>query len=234
MAKLRLLLAVISSLTTATVLADFGGNIAVMTDYVWRGVSQTLGDPALQAELNYEHDSGLYAGVWGSNVDFFDGSDPEADPEEDDEADVEIDIWAGFAGETAGGLGWDVGAIAYLFPGANRDVLDNNEEFYAGLSYGLFSATVYQDFDNDTTYVDLAAEFELPGEFGLGVHGGSFNFDDATDYVDWSVALSKELAGFGFELSYTDTDFSGVECEEFSGKRRLCDKTLIFTVSWEF
>jgi len=234
MAKLKVFIAVIFSLFTATVLADLGGNIAVTTDYVWRGVSQTLGDPALQAEVSFEHDSGFYAGIWGSNVDFFDEGDPESDPADDDEADVEVDVWVGFAGETAGGLGWDVGVIAYLFPGANRDVLDNSEEFYAGLSYGYFSATAYQDFDNDTTYIDLGAEFELPQEFGLGVHVGSFNFDTGTDYADWKVALSKEIAGFGFELSYTDTDFSDTECEDFSGKPDLCDETLVFTVSREF
>lgn len=234
MTKLKQLTAVIFSLVSATALAEFGGNIAVTTDYVWRGVSQTLGDPALQAEVSFEHDSGFYAGFWGSNVDFFDESDPEADPEDDDEADVEVDVWVGFAGETEGGLGWDVGVIAYLFPGANRDVLDNSEEFYGGLSYGYFTATVYQDFDNDTTYVDVGAEFELPREFTLGAHVGSFNFDEGTDYSDWSIALSRELTGFGFELSYIDTDFSDDDCEEFSGKRDLCDETLVFTLSKEF
>ncbi len=234
MAKLKVLNAVVCSLLPAAVLADLGGNVSVTTDYVWRGVSQTLGDPALQAELSFEHDNGFYTGVWGSNVDFFDESDPEADPEDDDEADLEVDVWVGFAGESEGGLGWDVGAIAYLFPGANRDVLDNSEEFYVGLSYSYFSATVYRDFDNDTTYLDAGTEFELPREIGLGLHVGSFNFDSGTDYVDWKVALSKELAGFGLELSYTDTDFSDDECEEFSGKRHLRDETSIFTVSWEF
>ena len=59
----------LASLTTAAS-AEFSGNVALTTDYVWRGVSQTDEGPAVQGGFDYEHESGFSAGVWGSNVDF--------------------------------------------------------------------------------------------------------------------------------------------------------------------
>jgi hypothetical protein len=52
-----------------TVSAGISGNITLTSDYIWRGVSQTTGDPALQGGVAYSHENGFYAGVWGSNVD---------------------------------------------------------------------------------------------------------------------------------------------------------------------
>ena len=83
--------------------AQYSASLTLTSDYVWRGVSQTLGDPAVQGSFDYEHNSGLYAGVWASNVDFFDPSAPGASVADDDNADLELDLWLGYAGETRGG-----------------------------------------------------------------------------------------------------------------------------------
>ena len=58
------------SLASQTKAADFSGNAALTTDYVWRGSTQTQGDPAVQAGFKLSGDSGLYASIWGSNVRF--------------------------------------------------------------------------------------------------------------------------------------------------------------------
>ena len=210
--------------------AGFSANLAVTTDYVWRGVSQTLGDPALQGGLDFEHDSGVYAGVWASKVDFFDGGDPEADPADDDGADVEIDYYAGFAGETENGLGWDIGIVSYTFPDSD---LDSSEEVYLGLSYNMFSAQVSQDFGSDSTYVEAAAEIALPKEFVFTVHASLFSFEDDIDYLDFKLALGKTFGGFDFELAYTDTDLSDTECADadFAGFEDVCDGTVTLTVT---
>ena len=74
--------------------AEFTGNVAATTNYVWRGVTQIDDGPAVQGGLDYAHDSGFYVGTWASNVDF----DGENDPQ------YELDLYGGYGGE-AGNFG---------------------------------------------------------------------------------------------------------------------------------
>ena len=88
--------------------AELSANVAVTSDYIWHGVSQTNERPALQAGVEYAHESGFYIGTWGSNVDF---AEDVADP-----ARVEIDLYGGVRGETEWGLGWDSESAALHVP----------------------------------------------------------------------------------------------------------------------
>lgn len=73
-------------MTSSLVSADVSTNIAVVSNYLFRGVTQTDGSPAVQGGIDFEHASGFYAGTWASNVDF------------GDEISYELDLYAGFAG----------------------------------------------------------------------------------------------------------------------------------------
>ncbi|MBP7158350.1 MAG: TorF family putative porin, partial [Thermomonas sp.] len=64
---------------------DVAGSVVATSDYVWRGVSQTQGNPALRLDVSVTHASGFYAGAWASNVDFT------AAGEDDDGIDIELD-----------------------------------------------------------------------------------------------------------------------------------------------
>jgi uncharacterized protein (TIGR02001 family) len=187
--------------------SELSGNVALATDYVWRGVSQTDSDPAIQGGFDFSHSSGFYLGVWGSNVDF------------GDDANIEIDLYGGWATEFDSGLSLDVGIIHYDYP-SESDL--NFEEGYLGIGYGFLSAMVSHDFDNDNTYWDLGADFQLPGEVGLGLHAGYYDFDDGSEYTDWKLAVSKTFGGIDFELAYTDTDIDN---------SNLADGRLILTIS---
>ena len=102
-------IAVLSALTIAllpqTSAAQVSANVALTTDYVWRGVSQNLEDPAIQGGFDYAHDSGFYIGIWGSSVDF---QGPES---------TELDIYGGWSTEFENGVGFDVGFIEYTYHG---------------------------------------------------------------------------------------------------------------------
>src|SRR3546814_12414933 len=82
----------------------FAANVALGTDYVFRGISQTDEEPTVQGGFDWSHDSGIYLGIWGSNVDFDDG----------DEAHLETDIYGGWK-PTWNGFTFDVGGIYYLY-----------------------------------------------------------------------------------------------------------------------
>src|SRR5262245_32928497 len=92
-------------------------------DYDFRGFSQSAKDPAIQASLDYAHDSGWYIGAWASNVDFG-TSDP----------DIEVDYYTGFTfGDAAEGVGFDLGLVYYTYP-SESDA--NYLEAYASAAHG--------------------------------------------------------------------------------------------------
>lgn len=80
--------------------AQVSGNVGVVSNYLFRGVTQTDDGAAVQGGFDFEHESGFYTGTWLSNVDF------------GGKEDVEVDLYAGYRGEFgSSGASWDVGAI---------------------------------------------------------------------------------------------------------------------------
>lgn len=203
-------------------------SVALSSDYVWRGYSQTDNEPAISGSFDYGHASGLYAGTWASNVDFALGSD---------QAHIEIDAYAGFANEIGDtGVGYDVGMLRYMYPGTDDG--DWNE-YYASLSYSFFSAGVAYSSDvygssEDGTYYSLGFDYDLPMGLALSAGYGYYDYDKnvfgvaaADSAADYRIGLSTEVVGFGVDLTYTDSDSDG---EDLYGDN-VADGRLIFTVS---
>ena len=165
--------------------AEFESNIALSSDYVWRGMTQTAGEPAVSGGFDIAGESGLYFGTWGSNVEFGDG------------AAMELDWYAGFAGE-AGALSYDIGYLAFTYPG--EDSLDF-EEIYLGLGFSYFGITFSsgQDSAPDNTEFSVAL-----GETGLGLTYG--DYDEYGEYTIISYDLPIAIAGLGVSLSWNDFD----------------------------
>src|SRR5690606_3800728 len=88
--------------------AEVSANVTLATDYVFRGISQTDEKGAIQGGFDWAGETGLYAGIWASNVNF--GGD----------ASTEMDYYGGYAGETASGIGYDVGFIYYDYEGESE------------------------------------------------------------------------------------------------------------------
>ncbi len=213
--------------------AEFSANVAITSDYMFRGVSQNDNDMAIQGGFDYNHDSGFYAGVWGSNVaaKAFNGSS------------MELDTYIGWSGDL-GPVSLDVGALRYNYPGqATTPAAPNvdTNEFHVGVSkdFGMASAsaTVYYspDFFNlgSERYYDLGLEVPA-GMVTVAAHYGKTSISEKVglgkqDYADWSLGVSTEYQGFGFDLTYSDTDNKGM-CKN-SG---LCGGHLALTVSRSF
>jgi uncharacterized protein (TIGR02001 family) len=185
----------------------------IATDYDFRGVSQTdsnadRGDvlpfaPAFQLGANYSFESGLYAGIWGSNVEFSDGEGGELS-----KPDFEIDYTLGFAGgDAAESFGYDVGVTFYTYPSAGSF---NTWEVYAGISKGMFSGKLWYSDDyfssNDSGYylegnvaVPLPMDFTLLGH--AGISDGDYYSDSITDY---SIGVAKSFGNFATNLKFVD------------------------------
>lgn len=202
---------------------DVGGkisaNVGLVTEYFFRGITQTDKAPALQGGLDFAHDSGFYIGTWGSNVDFGEDEPP-------DGATVEVDVYGGWSGELGDSkIGLDIGAIAYLYPGADDSRDYDFYEVYAGLSrdFGFASASAkvsyspeYFGDSGDATYAELGIDVPAGDYFTINLHGGYQWIDEnatfgADDYFDWLVGVSFSLIGLDFQVAYVGTDLDDTD-----------------------
>lgn len=198
-------------------LADVGGSATLATDYQFRGISQSAENPAAQISLDYFNDAGFYAGIFGSNVDFY----APADVADNGES-IELDYYLGYA-NAINDIDYDIGLIYYTYPSAVSNI--NYAEILMSASYQSF--TLSYGYTNDLYatdeaghYLSGAYEFALPSDYSLTVQAG-YSFGDAFDsnidesptfldeYIDYSVTLGKSFSGFDVSLSYVDTDISG-------------------------
>ena len=177
--------------------AEFESNVALSSDYIWRGMTQTAEEPAISGGFDIAGESGLYFGTWASNVEFGDG------------AALELDWYAGYASELDNGFSYDIGYLAYTYPG--EDSLDF-EEIYVGFGYSYFGYTFSsgQDSAPDNSEISVAL-----GETGLGLTYG--DYDEYGEYTIISYDLPVSIAGLGVSLAWTDfsaEDSSGLADED--------------------
>ncbi|WP_370283893.1 TorF family putative porin [Ramlibacter sp. WS9] len=202
-------------------------NVGVVTDYRYRGISQSRLKPALQGGIDFAHKSGFYLGTWASTIKWIKDAGGGAS--------VEWDIYGGYKG-TAGPIGYDVGVLRYQYPSHDLSVSPNTTEIYGAGTYGpatlKYSHAVTNLFGFADTkgsgYLDLSATFDLGNGWSLAPHVGHQkvkNFSPAS-YTDYSVTVGKDF-GNGFSASAalvgTDADDSVyfTPAGKFTGKSGL-------------
>ena len=222
--KLALLGGSLMLASSGTYAAEVSGNVALASDYVYRGVSQTNEEAAIQGGFDIEGESGLYVGVWASNI-AFDGS-------------IEIDIYAGYGGEFSEDLGFDIGVLRYDYPNDAGPNDSSFNEIYGSLSYqDLTVGVAYSNdffFESGTaTYIYIDYSLPLPNDFGLDLHYANQAIDDnatfgAPDYAEYSLGLSRTVADIDLSLTWYDTDLSNDEC---FGGANVCESRVVFGLS---
>lgn len=210
-------------------------NAGLYSDYWSRGVSQTQGDPAIQGSATLSHSSGLYAGVWSSNVDFGHGSSTRQ----------EIDYYAGYFWQATDDISLDVAYYDYEYPNQSSF---NYSETYAKLSaYGAYVGGYYADDlygDQSMMYSFVGYATTLPADVGLNIRYGWVDFKDQLfvdgsgrsrdSYNEWQVMLNKEYLSLNWSISYVDSDLSDAECLNYSGFDDTCSARLVVGVSKSF
>lgn len=225
MKKLSYLLILSGLISVPAIAGDsphtLSGNVSLTSDYVFRGISQTGGDMAIQGGLDYTHASGIYVGTWASNVGWIE------DYQGYNSGNVEIDLYGGYRGSLGDmGVSYDVGAIRYMYPGERGGSTDaNTTEIYGSVGWKWFTAK-YSYYISEgvfgfgnadgSDYLDISASLPI-GDTGLtlGAHWGTFSFDNNSpaDYNDWKISatydlgkLSNTTSGMTLGVAYTDTD----------------------------
>lgn len=180
-------------------------NVGVVSDYVFRGYSQTDEEVAVQGGVDLTAGS-FYAGAWASNVDF--GDDTEA----------EVDLYGGFRTE-AGGFALDFGAVAYLYVEAPDGTDYDYVEFKAAASRAIgpvtAGAVVYYspDFfglDEEATYVEGNLAFTPADKWTVSGAVGYQALDVNDDYTTWNAGVAYALTDhLAVDVRYHDTDVDG-------------------------
>jgi uncharacterized protein (TIGR02001 family) len=177
------------------------GNVALVTDYAWRNVSQSNKDATIQGGLDLVTSSGFYVGTWASGVDF--NNDP-------DDTNLEVDLYGGFRFDLAG-IAADVGALYYAYP----DSEDSDIDFWE--VYGKLSKTFDQvtlggslnwDPDNETVYLDGSVGFAFTPEFSLSAGYGAY-LEGFGEYSGWNAGGSYTVMGVILGARYYDNDMTG-------------------------
>jgi len=193
------------------------GSAALVSDYRFRGFSQTQQDAAVQAGITATHESGVYVGTWGSSVNFANSSIAS-----------EIDLFAGWSGAVAEGVTLDVGLLYYLYPKHKANTGDIDTDFfepYVNLigTVGPVTIKVGANYaweqsalgDNDAIYLHAEPSVAIPGTpFGLNGHLGYASSDAFPGGVDgkvwdWSLGATATWKMLTFGISYVDTDEPG-------------------------
>jgi len=205
----------------ATPIHTFTANANLVTEYRFRGIDQTWGQPALQGGFDYAHADGWYAGVWGSNVSsnsYAGGS-------------LELDYYGGYNGKFNDDLGWTAGGYGYYYPGANFNKAAtpganqsfDNFEVNAGLSwkwvsyklsvsttdyFGANTKTGYTSGSKGSMYHDLSVNYPLADDLTLGFHVGRTDVKAMygtvnPDYTDYKLSIAKTFKdGWNTSLAY--------------------------------
>ncbi len=204
-----------STLAGTAVAGPFSANIGVTSDYLWRGVTQTGDQAAIQGGVDYENENGFYAGTWISNVTWTTTPGYEQD-------------WYLGYGFEAGPVGLDVGYIFYNYPvGTAKE--DFGEVYvnasWQWLSGGIAYNTNKEDSSADTgdLYLYVSGDFEAQNGIGYGFTVGRYDFKGGSDYDYNHVRLYMSKSDFtlAFEKNDTDTAFWGAGSDDHR-----------FTVSW--
>ncbi len=195
---------------------DLSSTVSVVSDYRFRGISLSNRKPAVQASVDLEHASGVYAGVWASNIARYGG------------ARVEVDLSAGWR-KSLGLVDLDVGGMVYLYPGGNGV---NYGEVYGfiGKTIGpaeLRAGAIYAPSQNNIGDTD---NLYLTSEARIGVPGtpvtmtGSFGYEDGAfggpdgDKWDWSLGGEYVWKSVAIGLQYVDTDVRTIHDPDRTGK----------------
>lgn len=200
----KLLVVFISAfLAGHSVAEEVTATMGFTTDYRSLGVSQTAGNPAIQGSLDVALDNGVYAGLWGSNIDY------------GDDANLELDYYLGYSGSVNDSLSYAADIAYFQSPGYSYDGNYFYYEFfgyYDALSLSYTYADNYFNSGEDSHLFTVDYAFSLPHELSLNLHagrnlGGYWDKESGLgEYNDYSVGISGAFKGLDIAVDYLMND----------------------------
>ena len=203
---------------------ELGGELTVATDYMFRGVSQTMSAPTLQAGIAAEHESGWFGWAWVSNVDFVAPGWP------DDGATLEADFAVGYAHDISDVLSVDIEGVAYFFPGTTPEYDYDYTELLLGIELWKqhrltlgYSSDVFNAGGTGRFYA-AASTVDLTSRISVDIELGYYDLSDALDasYAYAETAINFDAGTFQWRISYvTSNDEARALFDESTVRDRL-------------
>lgn len=190
------------------------GNITAVSDYLFRGISQTQAKPTAQATLDFTHSSGVYLGLFGSGV---------SHAAYNNGAGSELDVYGGYRHSVNADTTIDAGLVTYWFPGAHyatggKDIKYHTQEAKLGVNIGSFNATAWVSLSRywfgftvqpgsgdlvdtrGTVYGELNWNPELAPGLVLNLHAGrqQVRHMDDFNFYDAKVGVTKTVGNWAF------------------------------------
>ena len=190
--------------------ADLAFNVGAISDYRYRGISQSRLKPAVQGGIDYSN-GGFYLGTWASSIKWIKDAGGKAN--------AEIDLYGGYKGDIVkDSLTYDVGVLTYQYPKNKLATKAETTEIYGALTYGpatlKYSHSVSNLFgfadSKSSGYVDLSASWEVGGGVALAPHVGyqkvAGTGNSNYSYTDYSLTASKDFSGLVLSAAIIGTD----------------------------
>ena len=188
-------------------------NIGGVSDYRYRGISQSRLKPALQGGADYAFASGAYLGTWASTIDWIKDAGGNAN--------VEIDLYGGYKGDIVkDSLSYDVGFLTYQYPSNHLNPKAETYEIYGALTYGPVTAKYSHAVSNlfgfanskNSGYLDLSANFDLGNSISLTPHVGYQRVanNSTASYTDYSLTVAKDFSGLALSAALVGTSTKSV------------------------
>lgn len=221
--------------------ANLSANVAVVSDYRYRGISQTRLQPAIQAGVERVAASGWYAGAWASSIRWTRDAGGAGS--------VELDVYGGRRGKLGGVVGYDLGLLGYLYPSNGLSRVPgwgnaNSAEAYAQLGYGLATLKYSHAFTNlfgmpDTRgsgYLDLNLDFAAGARTTLSLHAGRQRVRHlgTASYTDWKAALAHDAGGATLTLAAVGTNAGERAYASPANGKFLSRRALVVTLGRSF
>lgn len=238
-----------SAQAAAPAASPLTGNMTVVSDYRFRGISQSFKLPALQGGIDFAHESGFYLGNWNSSV---------SGNQYPNGASLEMDFYGGYKFPVGGDVTLDVGGLYYYYPGAfysgfgNKPKFDNFELYFGGV-FGPFSAKVNYGitdfFGLDETvggksskgsyYLDLTYATEILPKTTLTAHVGYQKVKNYSDlnYTDYKIGVTYDWTGWLLGAAFVGTNAKEAfyTYSDGSGKTKFVGgNTLVLSVGKTF
>lgn len=190
------------------------GNIGIVSQYVFRGTTQTNQKPALQGGFDLTHDNGLYAGIWMSNISWISDTNSAAS------ASLEADLYGGWKPALTDWLTGDIGVLHYAYPGSYPAGMTKPDttEVYLGVDakwiafkYSVSTGNTFGNADTSgSTYADLSVTHELFGGLTGMAHIGRQHYTGpnaaSLSYTDWKLGVTRDFSGYVLGLAYTGSN----------------------------
>ena len=222
-------------------------NIGAVTEYRYRGISQSAKKPALQGGIDFAHKSGFYVGTWGSTIRWIKDS---SNSGVNVKGPVEIDLYGGYKGTINDTFSYDVGGLEYWYAGNTlKDLTGTNAntfELYGSVTAGpatlKYSHATTNLFGTPNSkgsgYLDLSGTFDLGNGLSLVPHIGAQRIKNFGTYHDVSLTLAKDWSGTVLSGAIVSTDWSHRFGADYtlpgSGTKDLAGTTLVVGIKQNF